>query len=367
LKYSFSSNIKNLSTKLKSNIFGQDHIIDEVIDILKINYSGLGDDKKPIGSFLFVGSTGVGKTELAIQLSKELKLNFKRFDMSEYSEKHSVKNFIGGDAGLVGYEDGGLLTNYVDEFPKSVILFDEIEKAHSDVMNIFLQILDYGHLTSTKGNEVFFNDSIIIFTSNLGVPNYQVSRTVGFFPNTVIEEDYDNDLESFLKPEFRGRLDSILTFKPLNNAMISSIIDKNINELSNKLKNLNITITLSDELKKHIINNLSLENLGARSVAKIIRDKIKTKIANVIINEDVPKNANIYFSLEKQTNDFILEIKNIPNNSKSIFEVKNYSFFKNAIEAQEYAKANPLVTITRSPCGNGYVVKELEIINGGCV
>jgi ATP-dependent Clp protease ATP-binding subunit ClpA len=357
LKYSFNSNIKNLSTKLKSNIFGQDHVIDEVTNILKINYSGLGDDKKPIGSFLFVGSTGVGKTELAIQLSKQLKLNFKRFDMSEFSDRHSVKNFIGGDAGLVGHEDGGLLTNYMNEFPKSVILFDEIEKAHSDVMNIFLQILDYGHLTSTKGSEVFFHDSIIIFTSNLG-SNYQVSRTMGFFPDFVIEEDYDNDLESFLKPEFRGRLDSILTFKPLNNAMISSIIDKNINELSNKLKNLNITITLSNELKKHIINKLSLDNLGARSVAKIIRDKIKTKIANVIINEDVPQNANIFFSLEKQTNEFILEIKNIPNNSKSILEVKNYSFFKNAIEAQEYAKANPHVTITRSPCGNGYIVKE---------
>jgi ATP-dependent Clp protease ATP-binding subunit ClpA len=357
LQYSFSSNIKNLSTKLKSNIFGQDHVIDEVTNILKINYSGLGDDKKPIGSFLFVGSTGVGKTELAIQLSKQLKLNFKRFDMSEFSDRHSVKNFIGGDAGLVGHEDGGLLTNYMNEFPKSVILFDEIEKAHSDVMNIFLQILDYGHLTSTKGNEVFFHDSIIIFTSNLG-SNYQISRTMGFFPDFVIEEDYDNDLESFLKPEFRGRLDSILTFKPLNNAMISSIIDKNINELSNKLKNLNITITLSDELKKHIINKLSLENLGARSVAKIIRDKIKTKIANAIINENVTQNANIFFSLEKQTNEFIFEIRNISNNTKSLFNIEDNNFFKNAIEAQEYAKANPNVTITRSPCGNGYIVKE---------
>lgn len=356
MQYSFSSNIKNLSTKLKSNIFGQDHVIDEITNVLKINYSGLGDDRKPIGSFLFVGSTGIGKTELAIQLSKELKLNFKRFDMSEYSEKHSVKNFIGGDAGLVGYEDGGLLTNYVDEFPKSVILFDEIEKAHSDVINIFLQILDYGHLTSTKGEEVFFNDCIIIFTSNLA-SNYQVSRTMGFFPDFIIEEDYDNDLESFLKPEFRGRLDSILTFKPLNDAMISSIIDKNIHELSNKLKNLNITITLSDELKKYIINKLSLENLGARSIAKIVRDKIKTKIANVIINEDIPKNANLFFSLEKPSNEFILEIKNVHNHIESS-QMNSKLFFNNALEAQKYAKANPYITITRSSCGNGYVIKE---------
>lgn len=162
-------------------------------------------------------------------------MGFKRFDMSEYSEKYSVKNFIGGDAGLVGYEDGGLLTNYISDYTKSVILFDEIEKNYKDVMNIFLQILDYGHLTSTKGEEVFFQSCIIIFTSNLGA-NYQLKRTMGFFPSIVIEEDYDNELNSFLKPEFKGRLDSLLNFNPLNRDIISSIIDKNTNELVNSLK-----------------------------------------------------------------------------------------------------------------------------------
>ena len=156
MKTSSHNKLKNITINLKSNIFGQDHAIDLIIDILKINSVGLGNRNKPIGSFLFTGPTGVGKTELAIQLAKNLEMDFKRFDMSEYSEKHSIKNFIGGDAGLVGYENGGLLVNYMIDNPYSILLFDEIEKADSKVLDIFLQILDYGILTSTKGEIVDF-------------------------------------------------------------------------------------------------------------------------------------------------------------------------------------------------------------------
>lgn len=367
LNYNFNTNLKNLNQKLKSNIFGQDHIIDEVTDILKINYSGLGDDKKPIGSFLFVGSTGVGKTELAIQLSKELNLHFKRFDMSEFSDRHSVKNFIGGDAGLVGHEDGGLLTNHIKNHSKSLILFDEIEKSHNDVMNIFLQILDYGHLTSTKGEEVSFKDTIIIFTSNLS-SGYETRKTMGFHSTMITEKSYDdNNIDSFLTPELKARIDSILIFNSLNEKMISSIVDKNIKELDRKLKKLNVNISLTNSLKEYIVKNIFEQNLGARSISKIIRDKIKTKIANEILNENIVQYTNIVFSLDETTNEFILEITNKPDNKKSLLDIGEYPFFYDVIEAQEYAKANLNIAIVKSPCGRGYVVKELEIINGVCV
>lgn len=348
----------NLNQYLKLKIFGQDHVIDEITNVLKVNFCGLGDQNKPIGSFLFTGPTGVGKTELAIQLAKELRMDFKRFDMSEYSEKNSIKNFIGGDAGLVGYEDGGLLTNYVSDYPHSVILFDEIEKGHKDVMNIFLQILDYGHLTSTKGKEVFFHDSIIIFTSNLGA-NYQLKRTMGFFPSIVIEEDFDNELNSFLKPEFKGRLDCLLNFNPLNRDMISSIIDKNTEELVINLKKLNVSISLSSSIKELIINRLSEENLGARSVAKIFKEKIKTIIAIEIINENIPFGSELTLTLDENSDNFILNINyqaTINNLTITTSPFEDF-WFPDAITAQEYAKSNPLTIITRSPWGNGYILK----------
>ena len=349
----------NLNQNLKSKIFGQKHVIDELTNVLNVNSCGLGDENKPIGSFLFTGPTGVGKTELAIQLAKELKMDFKRFDMSEYSEKYSIKNFIGGDAGLVGYEDGGLLTNYVCDYPHSVILFDEIEKAHKDVMNIFLQILDYGHLTSTKGEEVFFQSCIIIFTSNLGA-NYQLRRTMGFFPNIIIEEDYDDELNSFLKPEFKGRLDCLLNFNSLNRSMISSIIDKNTNELANSLKKLNVSIKISTSLKELIINRLLVENLGARSVAKIFREKIKTKIATEIINENIPFGSKLIFTVDKNSDNFILSVnyQSTINDLTITNSLMNENWFPDAFTAQEYAKSDPTIIITRSPDGNGYISKK---------
>jgi ATP-dependent Clp protease ATP-binding subunit ClpA len=349
----------NLNQNLKSKTFGQDHIIDELTNVLNVNSCGLGDENKPIGSFLFIGPTGVGKTELAIQLAKELKMNFKRFDMSEYSEKYSIKNFIGGDAGLVGYEDGGLLTNYVYDYPQSVILFDEIEKAHKNVMDIFLQILDYGHLTSTKGEEVFFQSCIIIFTSNLG-ENYQLRRTMGFFPNIIVEEDYDDELNSFLKPEFKGRLDCLLNFNSLDKNMISNIIDKNTNELVSSLKKLNVSIKLSSSLKELIINRLLVENLGARSVAKIFREKIKTKIAKEIINENIPFGSKLTFSMDEDSDNFILSVnyQSTINDLTITSSLMNENWFSDAFTAQEYAKSDPTIIITRSPDGNGYISKK---------
>lgn len=361
MKSKLHNKLNILNKNLKSNIFGQNHVIDKITDILKINYLGLGDENKPMGSFLFTGPTGVGKTQLAIQLAKELKMDFKRFDMSEYSEKYSIKNFIGGDAGLVGYEDGGLLVNYMEEHPKSVILFDEIEKAHKEVMNIFLQILDYGHLTSTKGIEVFFNNSIIIFTSNLGINIHKLRKTMGFISNFLLEEDYgdENEVNTYLKPEFRGRMDCIIPFNNLNKEMILSIIDKNTNELTNKLSEYSLEIKISNELKKLIVDNLLKDNLGARSIAKIFRDNIKTLIANEIINNTISFNSEININMNKNTQEVYLEIfkKNIEKDLLT-FISEETPWFPNAIGAQEFAKQNPMITITRSPCGNGFIAKK---------
>lgn len=357
MKIKLANSLKDLNLSLKSKIFGQNHVIDQLTNILSVNSIGLGDENKPIGSFLFTGSTGVGKTELAIQLAKELNLDFKRFDMSEYSEKYSIKNFIGGDAGLVGYEDGGLLINYMLENPFSVILFDEIEKAHKDVMNIFLQVLDYGHLTSTKGEEVFFNNSILIFTSNLGVKNYEVRRTIGFITTYEIEDisDEDDEINSFLKPEFRGRMDCIIPFNPLNEFMIKSIINKNINHLVSKLKIYNLKIDISKELKELIINNLLKENLGARSIEKIFKNNIKTLIANEIVNENITFGSEVIISIDKN-NNYILNISIEKNNSSYLDNETIY--FSNVLEAQDYGKRNPGIRIMRSPCGNGFIAKQ---------
>lgn len=363
MKYKLTNNLDQLNKNLKSKIFGQDHVVNKITDILKINFIGLGDESKPIGSFLFTGTTGVGKTELAVQLAKELNMNFKRFDMSEYSEKYSVKNFIGGDAGLVGYEEGGLLVNYMENYPKSVILFDEIEKAHKDVMNIFLQILDYGHLTSTKGTEVFFNDSIVIFTSNLGISSNKMRKTMGFISNYVVEEDFDdeNDVNSYLKPEFRGRLDSITSFNNLNKEMISLIIEKNVKDLVKKLSSYNLEIKISNELKNNIIDNLILENLGARSIAKIFRDNIKTLISNEILNNNIKVNSLITLNINN-INEIYLEINSKKEKNKEIevnkLILNETEWFSNAIDAHEFAKKNPMTIITRSPCGNGFIVKK---------
>ena len=362
MKTSSHNKLKNITINLKSSIFGQDHAIDLIIDILKINSVGLGNRNKPIGSFLFTGPTGVGKTELAIQLAKNLEMDFKRFDMSEYSEKHSIKNFIGGDAGLVGYENGGLLVNYMIDNPYSILLFDEIEKADSKVLDIFLQILDYGILTSTKGEIVDFSNTIIIFTSNLSNNHTKLKKTMGFISNYVLEEDdSENNVNIYLRPEFRGRIDHIISFNELSQNMIKLIIDKNITELENKLSSYNINIQLSTILKDHIISIFLHNNLGARSIEKFFRDNINILISNEIINNIIKNCSLLTICMIEETK--VIYIKNITKKNEKLesdsisFELNNNQWFNNAIEAQEFAKNNPMISITRSPCGNGYIVK----------
>ena len=236
--------LENMPQYLKNRIFGQDHIIDSIMEMLTINIAGLGDDNKPIATFLFTGPTGVGKTELAIELAKYLDMHFERFDMSEYADDASYRNLIGGHKGLVGYEEGGLLTNAITEHPFSLLLLDEIEKADKAIYNTFLQVFDYATLKDSKGNVTDFSNTIIIMTSNLGVTE---KRGIGFGENTNVHKG--SAVVDFLTPEFRNRIDKILDFNTLTEDMIEPIVKKFLNDLSLKLSKKDIDLSISDKAR----------------------------------------------------------------------------------------------------------------------
>ncbi len=290
------STIKNLSKNLKNRIFGQDHIIDAVVDTININMAGLGDTNKPIASFLFSGPTGVGKTELAKEVAKLLNIHFERFDMSEYADEYSARNLTGGQMGLVGYEDGGLLTNAIKEHPNCVLLLDEIEKADKAVYNTFLQVLDYGKLTDTKGNTVDFSNTIIIMTSNLGSNE---KRGIGFGENhNTYREAAVND---FLTPEFRNRIDKMLEFKPLDSEMAKLIIDKYLNDFSEMLEGKRITIEVTEKAKV-LLNMVGFDSgMGARSVLRSINNNFKQKISNEMLFGELTKGGKVIIDADENS------------------------------------------------------------------
>lgn len=343
--------VQQLSNELSTEIFGQDEAIRKIVDTIKIHYCGLGDDSKPIGSFLFTGPTGVGKTELAISLAKSLDMNFKRFDMSEYHSEHSVANFIGGAAGYVGYENGGILTNEVMDNPFSVLLFDEIEKADPKVMNIFLQILDYAKLTSTKGCDVSFENTIVIFTSNLGSKSV-TKRTAGFSSSEYLV--VENDVNDFLSPEFRARINSHIEFNLLNDSVSKLIAKKYLNKLKSKIEDNNINFEYSKNVVDAIAT-MSKDGLGARNIQNIISDNIKAKVSSIMLDGTLNSKQTIH--LDYKENMFSFEaisksFQNIKSSQQNLFD------FATAQEAQEYAKANIGTSITRSSSGKGYIIKK---------
>ena len=346
---------KSLNQKLKSKIFDQDEAIDSLVNYINISAAGLNDKEKPIGSFLFTGPTGVGKTELAKQLSIELGIHFERFDMSEFSTQRSADNLIGGAAGLVGYDEGGLLTNAILENPNCVLLFDEIEKADKSVLNKFLQIMDYGKLTSSKGEKVFFNNTIVIFTSNLNAIK-TVKRTAGFGSSSYVE--YENSMDEFLAPEFRARINQIVQFNSLNNDTSKMIIKKYFEEISQMLSNKDIKVEPSDSFINKLIETSDV-NLGARDLQNLITQNVKVIVSQEIISGNLQNDSIITFDYIKEKDEYKYYFKRNPKSieAPSLFDF-NDIYFEDAIEAQNYAKNNPGSTITRSACGNGYIVKQ---------
>ena len=289
--------IKTLERDLKLVIFGQDKAIESLVSSIKISRSIISDDDKPIGSFLFSGPTGVGKTEISKQLSFLMGIDLIRIDMSEYMEKHSVSRLIGAPPGYVGYEQGGLLTDSVNQKPHSIVLLDEIEKAHPDIFNILLQIMDHGVLTDSNGRKIDFRSIMLIMTTNAGAE--QMSRSSMGFTNQDHTKDSIYELEKIFSPEFRNRLDSVIEFSALDRYSINRVIDKLIIELEQKLEKDQITINLNKKAKSWIAEKGYDNKMGARPLSRIINKYIKKPLANELLYDRLKKGGTVEVSVKK--------------------------------------------------------------------
>ena len=287
----------HLEDNMKKRVMGQDDAIKLVSDAIIRARAGIKDPNRPIGSFIFLGPTGVGKTEVARTLAYELfddEKHMIRIDMSEYMEPHSVARLIGSPPGYVGYDDGGQLTEAVRRNPYSIVLFDEIEKAHKDVFNILLQILDDGRITDSQGRTVDFKNTIIIMTSNLG-SEYILEN------NSNAHELVMNELRHTFKPEFINRIDEIIIFKSLSKEVVNDILNKLIKDLENRLKDKNITINLTPKAKEYIINNSYDERYGARPIKRYLSKNIETLIANNIISDNINFGDKLTIDVDNNT------------------------------------------------------------------
>ncbi len=273
--------LKNLDRNLKLVVFGQDKAIEELTSVIRLSRAGLGNEEKPVGSFLFAGPTGVGKTEVTQQLAKILGVELLRFDMSEYMEKHAVSRLIGAPPGYVGYEQGGLLTDAVIKHPHAVVLLDEIEKAHEDVYNILLQVMDHGTLTDNNGRKADFRNIILVLTTNAGVQE-TVRQSIGFK-----QQDHSLDalseINKVFSPEFRNRLDNIVWFNHLDNIVIQQVVDKFIVELQAQLDDKGVSLELSKDAKQWLADNGYDKAMGARPMSRLIQQHLKKALANELL------------------------------------------------------------------------------------
>ena len=273
--------LRNLERNLKLTIFGQDPAIAALSSAIKMSRSGLTDEEKPIGSFLFAGPTGVGKTEVTRQLALIMGVELIRFDMSEYMERHTVSRLIGAPPGYVGFDQGGLLTEAVLKHPHAVVLLDEIEKAHPEVFNLLLQVMDHGTLTDNNGREADFRNIVLVMTTNAGAQ--EMSRaSIGF-----THQDHSSDGMTIIKksftPEFRNRLDAIIQFSPLDGRSIARVVDKLVVELEAKLGSSNVTLELTNEARAWIAERGYDPQMGARPMARIIQEQIKRPLAEELL------------------------------------------------------------------------------------
>ena len=273
--------LKNLERDLKLLVYGQDEAITALASAIILGRSGLRDPRKPVGSFLFVGPTGVGKTEVTRQLANVLSIELLRFDMSEYMEKHTVSRLIGAPPGYVGYDQGGLLTEAVTKNPHAVLLLDEIEKAHPDVFNLLLQIMDHGTLTDTNGRQADFRHVVLVMTSNAGA-NEITRNSLGF----AIQDNSMDGIEAIKKqfsPEFRNRLDGVINFAPLNAETIGLVVDKFIIELDEQLSHKGVTFTVDNSAREWLIEHGYDKSMGARPMARLIQENIKKPLADELL------------------------------------------------------------------------------------
>ncbi|MGH6618267.1 MAG: AAA family ATPase, partial [Alphaproteobacteria bacterium] len=273
--------LENLERDLKLVVFGQDSAIGALASSIKLSRAGLREPEKPIGSYLFSGPTGVGKTEVARQLALTLGIELVRFDMSEYMERHSVSRLIGAPPGYVGFDQGGMMTDSIDQNPHSVLLLDEIEKAHPDVFNILLQIMDYGKLTDHNGKTVDFRNVVLIMTTNAGASDL-AKPAMGFARDARIGEDQEAINRTFT-PEFRNRLDSVITFASLSPEVVARVVDKFVMQLEEQLADRNVVIELSAAARQWLVGRGYDQNFGARPLGRVIQEHIKKPLAEELL------------------------------------------------------------------------------------
>ncbi len=273
--------LKSLESDLKRLVFDQDRAIDQLVSAIKLARAGLRDPEKPIGSYLFSGPTGVGKTEVARQLAHTLGLELVRFDMSEYMERHSVSRLIGAPPGYVGFDQGGLMTDKIDQHPHCVLLLDEIEKAHPDLFNILLQVMDYGRLTDNNGKSVDFRNVILIMTTNAGASEL-AKASFGFMHDSRAGDDMV-EINRLFSPEFRNRLDAIIPFSALAPQTVARVVDKFIMQMESQLSERNVTIALSDAARAHLAETGYDRAMGARPLARVIQERIKKPLSDELL------------------------------------------------------------------------------------
>ena len=297
IKQDDNKNLASLESRMKDVIYGQDRAIQTVVEAVQLSKAGLTDENKPLASLLFVGPTGVGKTEVAKMLAQELGVKLVRFDMSEYVEKHTVAKLIGAPAGYVGYDDGGLLTDAVRKSPDCVLLLDEIEKAHSDIFNILLQVMDYGVLTDSKGRKAHFKNVILIMTSNAGA-QYASQASMGFASTATAGSAMLKQVKHTFKPEFINRLNEIVVFNDMDEQMAKLILGKKLRELNAKLAAKSVSITLTDEAHQHLLKSGYSKEYGAREMDRVIQQQLKTMLMREILFGKLKKGGEATVDLQ---------------------------------------------------------------------
>ena len=300
IKQDDNKNLASLESRMKDVIYGQDRAIQTVVEAVQLSKAGLTDENKPLASLLFVGPTGVGKTEVAKMLAQELGVKLVRFDMSEYVEKHTVAKLIGAPAGYVGYDDGGLLTDAVRKSPDCVLLLDEIEKAHSDIFNILLQVMDYGVLTDSKGRKAHFKNVILIMTSNAGA-QYASQASVGFASTASAGSAMLKQVKHTFKPEFINRLNEIVVFNDMDEQMAKLILGKKLRELNAKLAAKSVSITLTEEAHQHLLKSGYSKEYGAREMDRVIQQQLKTMLMREILFGKLKKGGEATVDLQNGT------------------------------------------------------------------
>ena len=289
--------LESLSARMLACIYGQDEAICQVVEAVQMSRAGLLDDNKPLASLLFVGPTGVGKTEVARTLARELGISLVRFDMSEYAEKHAVAKLIGSPAGYVGYEDGGLLTDAIRKSPNCVLLLDEIEKAHQDIYNILLQVMDYARLTDNKGRQADFRNVVLIMTSNAGA-QFASQSGIGFAHNVSRGEAMMKQVKKTFKPEFINRLSGTVVFHDMNKHMATLILKKKLRELDGKLAAKKVTMALTEEAFEHLLKEGFIPEYGAREMDRVISQRLKPLLMREILFGSLRNGGEIKIGLK---------------------------------------------------------------------